>query len=45
MIKKKNLTENTNKILSEIYSNVDVSNVAFTSIKNLYINAKKNYQK
>ena len=40
MIKKK-LSEKTNKILSEIYSNVDVSNVAFTSIKNLYIKAKK----
>ena len=41
MIKKKKLSEKTNKILSEIYSNVDVSNVAFTSIKNLYIKAKK----
>ena len=44
MFKKKNktnLNEKYNKILSEIYSNVNKSNIAFTSIKNLYTVAKK----
>ena len=39
--KKKNLNEKYNKILSEIYSNVNKSNIAFTSIRNLYNVAKK----
>ena len=39
--KKKILNEKYNKILSEIYSNVNKSNIAFTSIKNLYNVAKK----
>lgn len=39
--KQKNLNEKYNKILSEIYSNVNKSNIAFTSIKNLYNVAKK----
>ena len=38
---KNNLNEKYNKILSEIYSNVNNSNIAFTSIKNLYTFAKK----
>ena len=39
--KKKILNKKYNKILSEIYSNVNKSNIAFTSIKNLYNVAKK----
>ena len=37
------IQEKIDKILLDIYSDVKFSNVAFTSTKNLYKNAKKNY--